>query len=107
MSKIVQLGFKLAVPAAEYRQTATALAQAFAEVPGLRWKIWFLNDEVGTAGAVCLFLDEIARDAFLAGDLAARLRSAPFHRGLEIRLFDIIPEATGITGGPIPGAAIT
>lgn len=105
MSKIVQVGFKLTVPTAEYRQIAASLAQAFAEVPGLRWKMWFLNDQVGTAGAVYLFVDEIARDAFLAGDLVTRLRGASFHRGLEIKLFDVMPEPPGLVGGPVGGAA--
>ena len=101
MSKIVQVGFKLNVPASEYRRIAESLAQAFAQVPGLRWKIWFLNEEVAVAGGVYLFEDEVARDTFLASDLAEQIATASFHNGLEIKLFDVMTQVTATTRGPV------
>jgi hypothetical protein len=64
----------------------------------------FLNQDTGVAGGVCLFEDEIARDDFLSSPLVARLRDAPFHRGLELKLFDLISSGTagpeGFASGP-------
>lgn len=99
--KVVQMGFKLSIPSGEFRQSAASIARALAEVPGLRWKIWLLNEAAGVAGGVCLFEDEISRDAFLSSELAAQIQTAPFHRGMEIKLFDVMPEVTALTRGPV------
>jgi len=40
---ILQINFNLNVPVAEYQKMADAVAHAFLDVPGLRWKIWLLN----------------------------------------------------------------
>lgn len=106
MSKIVQMGFKLNVPASEYRAIADSVAPAFASVAGLQWKIWFLNEAAGVAGGVYLFQDEATRDAFLASDLAGQVRSATFHEGLEVKLFDVMEEVTAVTRGPVLGVNV-
>lgn len=96
--KIVQLGYKLTVAAMEYRPIAAAIAAALAESPGLRRRMLFLNEDAGVAGGVCLFEDEIARDEFLSSELVAQLRDAWFHRGLELKLFDLISDGTAAPG---------
>ncbi len=102
---IVQLNFKLKVSGAEYEQAVTPLAEAFATVPGLRWKIWLLNDAEREAGGIYLFDDEGAAREFLNGDLAAQVASAPFHTGLDVKQFAVMDEATATTRGPVEAAA--
>lgn len=101
MSAMLQLNFKLNVPASEYEQIVAPLAQAFADVPGLRWKIWLLNAEAGEAGGIYLFDTEAARQAFLEGPLAAQVKAAPFLRDLQAKLFAVMPEVTAMTRGPV------
>jgi hypothetical protein len=98
---VLQVNFKLNVSPAEYEQTVTPMADAFAEVEGLRWKLWLLNQEESEAGGVYLFEDEPSCAAFLAGPLAAAVKSAPFLRELSIKRFEVMAGVTEITRGPI------
>lgn len=97
--KVVQIGYKLNVDSTAYPPIAAALASALAELPGLFATMLFLNKDAGFAGGVCLFEDEIARDGFLSSPLVARLREASFHRGLELKLFDLLPDGMAAPGG--------
>lgn len=98
---VLQVNFKLNVSPAEYEKTVTPMADAFAGVEGLRWKLWLLNQEESEAGGVYLFEDEPSCAAFLAGPLAAAVKSAPFLRELSIKQFEVMAEVTEITRGPI------
>ena len=49
---ILQVNFKLNVSPAEYRKMCESVAQAVADVPGLVWKIWLLNEQEGVAGGI-------------------------------------------------------
>ena len=98
---ILQLNFRLNVPADEYERTVTPLADAFAAVDGLQWKVWLLNAAEGEAGGVYLFESEAAREAFLAGPLAAAVREAPFLRDLVAKRFEVMEGVTAVTRGPV------
>jgi hypothetical protein len=98
---VLQVNFKLNVPPAEYEQTVTPMADAIAKVDGLRWKVWILNQEEREAGGLYLFEDEPSCAAFLAGPLAAALKSAPFLRELSVKRFEVMSEVTEVTRGPV------
>jgi hypothetical protein len=49
--QILQINFKFNVAAAEYRKLAQEIAGAFAEVEGLRWKVWILGTGQGPSRA--------------------------------------------------------
>ena len=100
-ASILQFNFKLNVPVAEYEQAAASLGEAFASVPGLRWKIWLLNAEAGEAGGIYLFEDDAARQAFLNSELAAAVKAAPILTNLQAKLFDVMPDVTAQTRGPV------
>ena len=68
--RIVQLNFKFNVSVAEYKQAVSTLANEFAAVSGLRWKIWIINEAESEAGGIYLFNDEASVTAFLEGSLA-------------------------------------
>lgn len=97
--KVVQIGCKLTVSAAEYRPIAAAIAAALAESPGLLARMLFLNEDAGVAGGVWIFEDEISRDDFLSGELIVQLGEASFHRGLEFKLFDLLSDGTAAPVG--------
>jgi len=98
---IVHIQFKLTVPAAEYVQAVTPMAQVFVDLPGLEWKIWLRNEEAGTAGGVYLFSDAEAAQAFLDGPLVAQVRSAPMLSDFQATRYGVIESLTATTRGPI------
>jgi len=102
---IVQIGFKLAVPSAEYERAVAPMAEAIANVDGLEWKIWLLNATESTAGGVYLFADEAAAQAFVAGSLVAQVKDAPIVRDLRAELFSVLEDLTAITRGPVAAEA--
>ena len=99
--KILQINFKFKVSGAEYKQAVSPLANEFAAVAGLRWKIWIVNETEREAGGILLFNDETSVNAFLKGPLAAQVTSHPALGDFSVKQFNILEEATVITHGPI------
>jgi hypothetical protein len=83
---ILQINFKLNVAPAEYRKICSSVAQPIADVPGLMWKVWILNEQDGEAGGIYLFQDK---------------------QEISAKWFEAIPELTVVTRGPIPAPATT
>ncbi|MEZ4581118.1 MAG: YdhR family protein [Caldilineaceae bacterium] len=67
VGKVLQIHFQYDITSDEYRAAATSLADTFAQLDGLRWKIWTLNEETGEAGGIFLFDDEPSRQGYLDG----------------------------------------
>ena len=99
--KILQLNFRFNVTAAEYEGAVDPLAQAIADVPGLVWKVWFLNEAEREAGGIYLFDDESSAKAFLEGDLAAQVTGHPALSDFSVKLFDVMEKQTAVTRGPV------
>ena len=104
---ILQINFKLNVSPAEYRKIAESVAQTIADVPGLVWKVWLLNEQDGEAGGIYLFQDEQSLAAYLSSPIIAQIKSLPQLREISAKRFDTIPEVTAITRGPIPALTTT
>ena len=99
--KLLQINFKFNVTGAEYEQLADQLAAPFAEVDGLRWKIWILNEAESEAGGIYLFEDEAALSSFLAGPLAAQVSSHPALSEMSVKPFDVMSGPTAAARGPV------
>jgi Putative mono-oxygenase ydhR len=99
--KLVQVDFVLAVSAQEYTQAIAPLAQAVADLAGLQWKIWLVNDVERAAGGIYLFADESSARSFLRSSFLAQLRIAPFLRDVRVQQFDVLTHLTEITRGPL------
>ena len=98
---ILQINFNLNVPAAEYQTMVDSVAHAFADVPGLKWKIWLLNPAAQEAGGIYLFDSQASLDAYVNGPLVARLRGLTAIRNVSIKQFEVMPEITALTRGPV------
>ena len=98
---ILQVNFNLNVPVAEYQKMADSVAEAFLDVPGLKWKIWLLNPAAQEAGGIYLFDSQASLDAYLNGPLVARLRGLTAIRNVSIKQFEVMPEITALTRGPV------
>lgn len=99
--KILQLNFKFNVTSAEYEQAVSPLADKFAAVAGLRWKIWLLNESQTEAGGIYLFDNETSLKSFLDGPLAAAVSQHPALSDMSVKQFDVMDDITAITRGPV------
>ena len=104
-TRILQITFKLRAPVPEYRSLCQLLAPAFAALPGLRWKIWVLNEREKEAGGFYVFESEEALNEFLSSALAAQVKSHPALYDFEATVFDVMVEVTAMTRGPATTAA--
>ena len=104
---ILQINFKLNVSAAEYRKICESVAQAIADVPGLVWKVWLLNEQDGEAGGIYLFQDEQSLAGYLSSPIIAQIKTLPQLREISAKRFGTMPEVTAVTRGPIPALATT
>lgn len=98
---ILQLNFKYSVTGAEYEQAVAPLASEFAALPGLKWKIWMINEAEQVAGGIYLFKDAASAKAYLEGPLAATVTSHPALSDFSVKLFDVMADLTPITRGPV------
>ncbi len=99
--KILQLNFKFNVTRAEYEQAVSPLADKFAAVDGLRWKIWLMNESETEAGGLYLFDNETSLKSFLDGPLAAAVSKHPALSDMSVKQFDVMDDLTAITRGPV------
>lgn len=106
-ASILQLNFKFDVSRAEYEQAVSALADDFAKVPGLLWKIWLMNESADEAGGIYLFEDELSLTSYLDGPLAAAVKTHPALSDLSVKRFEVMEELTSITRGPVPTAHVS
>lgn len=97
-AKILQINYKLTGPRAAYEQENQPYAQPIADLPGLAWKVWIINEAQSEAGGIYLFSDNAAVQAFLDGPIIAEMKGDPT---LSIKSFDVIADLTSITRGPV------
>jgi len=101
---VLQINFNFNVPVAEYQKMVGSVAHAFVDVPGLRWKIWLLNPAAQEAGGIYLFDSQASVDAYLNGPLVAQLRRLTSIQNISVKQFEVMPEITALTRGPLEAA---
>jgi len=99
--KLLQLNFKFSVTGAEYTQAVSPLAEKYAAVPGLRWKVWIINEAESEAGGIYLFDDETSLNALMESPLTKQVTSHPALSDFNVKIFDVMDEITAVTRGPI------
>ncbi len=100
--KILQVNLKFTgLTRSELEQAWLPAAQPLADTPGLRWKIWLMNEEEHASGGIYLFDDEASLKAFLAGPIVAALKSDPAISDISARMYDVMEQHTAITRGPV------
>lgn len=100
-AKILQINFKFNVSRAEFEQVASSIANDFAALPGLKWKVWLMNEEEKEAGGIYLFEDEASLKAYLDSPLAAGVINHPALSEISAKPFDVLTKVTAITRGPV------
>jgi hypothetical protein len=99
--RLLQVNFKFHTSQAIYEQTVAPLASAMAAVPGLRWKIWLMNEAEGEAGGIYLFEDQASVQAFLGGPLVAQVTRHPALSDFTVKHFEVMAAVTTLTRGPV------
>jgi hypothetical protein len=99
--KILQINFKFNVPRTDYESAVSPLADPVAEVSGLLWKIWLMNEAQSESGGILLFEDEISMNAYINGPITAQVTSHPALSDFSVKHFDVMDEVTAITRGPV------
>ena len=77
------------------------LAEAIAAVDGVRWKVWIIDEAGSEAGGVYLFEDDAKLKAYLEGPIVAQVASHPALSDFVIKQFDVMPDQTAVTRGPV------
>ncbi len=99
--KILQVNLKFSIPRADLEAAWLPVAQPIADVPGLLWKVWLMNEVEHEAGGIYLFESEAAAQAYLAGPIVAGLKASPVISDISAKLFDVLESHTAITRGPV------
>jgi hypothetical protein len=102
--KILQVNLKFNISRTELEAAWLEAAQPIAQVPGLHWKVWLMNEAEQEAGGIYLFESEAAAQSYLAGPIVAALKSSPAVSNISAKLFDVLESHTAITRGPVKSA---
>ena len=89
--------FKTHASQEQFTATLAEHVPVFAEVDGLLAKIWIADPESGTKGAVYLFGERTALDAYLESDLFAGILAEPSFEGTSWRSYQVLDELTART----------
>jgi len=102
MSKtVLQINFKFSVTPAELAEAFAPLAEPIAKLPGLRWKIWSLNEATSEFAGIYLFDDAGSVQAYLEGPIIAEVSNHPALSDISVKQFGVIDEFSAITRGPV------
>lgn len=105
--RVLQINFRIGVDRGQYEELASSLAQAFADLPGLVWKIWIVNEADHEAGGVYYFDSETSLDEFLSSQLASDVQANPAISEFSAKTFEVVDSATATTRGPVPATVLT
>lgn len=103
--KMLVIVVKFNMPSVEYIQAMKSLTAEILNVPGLRWKIWLINETQCTAGGLYLFDDSPSIESFLASPLVDHLKQHPAFTDILILPFAVLETETKATYGPL-GAGV-
>lgn len=87
--------------AEEYVAEVSPLAEQFAAIPGLVWKVWTLNPEEKTAGAAYYFADAESLEAYMESELFGAVKGHPALSGHEISTFQVMAAESTVTYAPV------
>ena len=98
---VLQINFTFDMTAEEYEDTVAPLAEAIADVEGLLWKVWVINDEDNEAGGLYLFDETASINAYLSSEIVAMLASHPQITDIDVKVFAVMESVSTITRAPL------
>ena len=98
---VLQINFKFDISPAELGEDFAPLAEPIADVPGLRWKIWSLNEGTSEFAGIYLFDDEESVQDYLEGPIIAQVSQHPALSDISAKQFGVLDEFSAITRAPL------
>jgi hypothetical protein len=99
-AKLIYVTYKFKGTRADFEAAYLPIAPALAALPGLRWKIWLMNEKDGEAGGIGLFEDEATMRSFI-DNVLFQPESDPGLTDIQYKIFDVLEEHSAITRGPL------
>jgi putative monooxygenase ydhR len=99
--QILQVNMNFSIPSADLETAWLGVAQPVADVPGLIWKVWLMSEERKEAGGIYLFESADAARAYVGGPIVASLKASPAVSNISAKMFDVLPDHSGITRAPL------
>jgi hypothetical protein len=87
--KLLQINYQLDSAVSEFMKISTPVANALANIAGLRWNIWQKNETQDEGGGIHLFEDTEALKSLIDGLVAARLKAHPAVVKVSVKEFDV------------------
>lgn len=84
---------------AAYRARVDAVAPAFAQLPGLRAKVWLADPATRTYGGIYTWQDRGSMEAYCSGEIFRGLQADANLRRVASRDFSVLTEPTVVTQG--------
>jgi Putative mono-oxygenase ydhR len=98
---MLQINFTYSISREELDALAAGRAEPIAEMPGLQWKIWVVNEKESECGGHYLFTDESSADNYINSPLVEALISNPAVSNASVKKFSIMDAPTSVTRGPV------
>lgn len=103
--QILQINFQFNVPRSDYENAVAPLVDSIAEVSGLQWKIWLMNETDQEAGGILLFDRPASLQAYLDSPIAKGIAHHPALSEMSVKRFAVLEPFTTLTRGPVKQAA--
>ncbi|MCA9410732.1 MAG: YdhR family protein [Candidatus Omnitrophica bacterium] len=99
--KILEVKFHYSVSTPELEAGAEPLINQVANVPGLIWKIWILNERDQITGGIYYFEDEEDARAYVDGPVFAQIKGSPVFSDFQVKMFDPMDRPSQSTRAPL------
>lgn len=99
--QILQVNMTFNIPQKDLEAAWLGVAQPIANVAGLRWKVWLMNESEREAGGIYLFDNKPSAEAYLAGPIVAALKASPAVSNIRAKLFDVLEAHSAVTRAPL------
>jgi hypothetical protein len=99
--QLLQINYQFKGSRADFEREFGPVAAEIAKVPGLRWKMWLVNEAESSGGGCYLFNDEASLRAYLGSPVIAALKSHPAFSQLSVQTFAVLEGPTAVTRGPV------
>lgn len=104
--KILITRFSYNLPHEDFKRLLQSVAGEFAQVPGCQWKIWLIDESKNEGGAVYLFDNDDAVQAFENSPLVQSVMAHPALSNFDFRLAGVLVEPGLVTRAPIRETAL-
>ncbi len=99
--KILEVNFRNTASTAELEAGIQGLIDQVANVPGLIWKIWILNEREQVAGGIYYFEDEEDARSYLEGPVFQQVKASPILSDIQVKMFDTMDGPSRSTRAPL------